>query len=246
MANLFGNSRRGGDAEEPPPLAGHVEGLVDGLLHVAARLGQHLAHLARHLAGVFFLVLDEDVAGTKQHLGPLGRGNQPPGGEGLFRCGHGQRHILGVRGGKRAHHVGVVGRVQVQHGFAARGREPLAANQVVISGIGHESLVSSSQVISGQWSVNRGRQSFRHWLALMPAAIESAEQRTPGRTVPASIARRDAAVAGPGLPSGRPNAPSGYRCTQPAVRLKPTGRTIGIKAVQFFRLFEVDSISPCH
>ena len=46
----------GGDAEEPPALARHIKGFVDGLLHVAARLGQHLAHFAGHVAGVFFLV----------------------------------------------------------------------------------------------------------------------------------------------------------------------------------------------
>ena len=39
-----------GLAEETASLARHVVGSVDRLLHVAARLAQHLAHLARHIA----------------------------------------------------------------------------------------------------------------------------------------------------------------------------------------------------
>ena len=140
MANLFWQLGGGGDAEEAPALAGHVEGLVDGFLHVAAGFGQHLAHFAGHVARVFFLVLDEDVAGAKEDLGALGRGNEPPGGEGLLCGGDGQGHVFGVGGRKRANDVGVVGGVEVEDGFAARGREPLAADQVVVGGIGHRSL----------------------------------------------------------------------------------------------------------
>ena len=77
---------------------------------------------------------------AKQNLRPLGRGNQTPGGEGLFGSRYGRGHIFGVRGGECADDVGVVGGVEVQHGFAARSREPLAADEVVVGGIGHESL----------------------------------------------------------------------------------------------------------
>ena len=41
---------RHGLPEHAAPLAGHVEGHVDGLLHVAAGLVEDLAHLARHVA----------------------------------------------------------------------------------------------------------------------------------------------------------------------------------------------------
>ena len=41
--------RRSGLAKQPAPFAGHVIGHVDGFLHVAARLRQDLAHLARHV-----------------------------------------------------------------------------------------------------------------------------------------------------------------------------------------------------
>ena len=139
MANLFWQLGGGGLAEETPALAGHVKGFVDGFLHVAAGFGEHLAHLAGHVAGVFFLASGGGCAGANQDLGPLGRGNQPPGGEGLFGGGDGRGHVFGVGGGEGADHVGVVGGIQVEDGLAARGRQPLAADQIVVGGIGHGS-----------------------------------------------------------------------------------------------------------
>ena len=88
----------------------------------------------------FSLFWTRIVAGADKDLGSLGSGNEPPGGEGFLCGGHGQGHVLGVGGGERADDVGVVGGVEVEDGFAARGREPLAANQVLVGGIGHESL----------------------------------------------------------------------------------------------------------
>ncbi len=88
----------------------------------------------------FSLFWTRIVAGAKEDFGALGRGNEPPGGEGLLGGGYGEGHVLGVRGGKRADDVGVVGGVEVEDGFAACGRQPLAANEIVIGGIGHESL----------------------------------------------------------------------------------------------------------
>ncbi len=151
MANLSGSSRGGGDAEEPTALASHVERLVDGFLNVAAGFGQHFAHLAGHFSRVFFLVLDEDIAGAEKDLGSLGRGDEPPGGEGVLCGGYSLGDVLGMRGGERANNVGVVSGVEVEDGFAARGREPLAADQVVVDGIGHEDLVWRES-----WFVNRG------------------------------------------------------------------------------------------
>ena len=82
------------DAEEPPALAGHVKRFVDGLLHVAAGFGQHLAHFAGHVAGVLLLAFWSEDAGAEQDLSALGRGNQAPGGEGLLCGGDGQRQRL--------------------------------------------------------------------------------------------------------------------------------------------------------
>ena len=97
MANLFCSSLRGGLAEETATFAGHVEGLVDGFLHVAAGFGQHLAHFAGHVAGVLLLALLEEDAGAEEDLSALGRGNEAPGGEGLLRGGDGQGNVFSVR-----------------------------------------------------------------------------------------------------------------------------------------------------
>ena len=155
MANLFCSSEGVVIAKEPAAFAGHVKGLVDGFLHVAAGFGQHLAHFAGHVAGVLFLALLQQDAGAQQDLGPLGRGNEAPGGKGLLRRGDGQVHVFGVRGGKRADDVGVVGGIQVQDGLAARGRQPLAADQIVVGGIGHESSSKIESVDSDQWTAVR-------------------------------------------------------------------------------------------
>ena len=130
----------GGDAEEAAAFAGYVEGFVNGLLHVAAGFSEHLAHFAGHVARVFFLVLDEIVACMEKDLGAFGRGNEAPRGKGFFGGGNGQVHILGVRGGEGADDVGVVCGVEVQGGLAACGREPLAANQILVCGVGHRGL----------------------------------------------------------------------------------------------------------
>ena len=101
----------GGLAEETAALAGHVEGGVDGFLHVAAGLGQDLAHFAGHVAGVLFLALEEELAGAVEDLGALGRGNEPPGGEGFRGGGDGvRRRLRRAEDWKLADDVVVVGR----------------------------------------------------------------------------------------------------------------------------------------
>ena len=72
----------------PPPLAGHEEGHVDGLLDVAARLVQHLPHFPRHVAGERLFAIRESagaaqgLARRRRHeapvlVGPLGRVDRP-------------------------------------------------------------------------------------------------------------------------------------------------------------------------
>ncbi len=124
---------RSGFAEEAAPLAGDVKSLVNGLLHVAPGFGQHFAHLAGHVVGKLLLALAQQLAGAEQDLGAFGRGHQPPGGEGLFCGGYGRGHIGWAGGGKFADDVGVVGRVDIQEGFAAIGGHPLAADQIQVS-----------------------------------------------------------------------------------------------------------------
>ena len=76
-------------AEQTASLAGHVEGGVDGFLHVAARFSQDLTHLAGHFARILFLALQQQFAGAIQNLGALGRRRQPPGLPGFGRGFHG-------------------------------------------------------------------------------------------------------------------------------------------------------------
>ena len=61
-----------------PPLAGHEEGHVDGFLHVAARLVQDLAHLARHVARERLLAVGDELRGAKQELRAARRRHEAP------------------------------------------------------------------------------------------------------------------------------------------------------------------------
>ena len=78
-----------GLAEEAAAFTGDVKGLVDGFLHVAAGLGEHLAHFAGHVVGILLFALLEQDAGAEENFGALGRGDEAPGGEGLLRSGYG-------------------------------------------------------------------------------------------------------------------------------------------------------------
>ncbi len=128
---------RRGLAEETAAFAGDVKRFVDGFLHVAAGFGQHLAHFAGHVAGVLLFALLQQDAGAEQDFGALGCGNEAPGGKGFLCSGHGAVHIFSVGGREGADDVGVVGGVQVEDCFAARGRHPFAADQIVVCGVGH-------------------------------------------------------------------------------------------------------------
>ena len=105
-----------------PTLAGDERGHVDGLLHVAAGLDQHLAGLAGDEIGELVLVAGEDGAGRGDHLGPGRHGQAPPGPLGL-----GGGRDRGVDGGGVVHRVladDVVGAGGV-HGAEGRHGLPL-------------------------------------------------------------------------------------------------------------------------
>src|SRR6185503_3935235 len=57
----------------PAALASHEERHVDGFLDVAARFGEHLAHLARHVSRQRFLVLGKELRRPEQDFRPTGR-----------------------------------------------------------------------------------------------------------------------------------------------------------------------------
>ena len=66
-------------AEQAPALARHVEAHVDRLLDVAARLGEHLPHLAAHELGELLLALGQERREAVQDVRALRRRDQPPG-----------------------------------------------------------------------------------------------------------------------------------------------------------------------
>ena len=61
-----------------------VVGAVDRFLHIAAGLLQDFAHLARHVARVFFFIADQYFAGAKKDLSAFRRGRATPTVEGFF------------------------------------------------------------------------------------------------------------------------------------------------------------------
>ena len=68
MLNLSAELRRRRVPEQPPALAGHVEAHVDRFLDVAAGLGEHLPHLARHQQRELVLVLADERAEAVEDL----------------------------------------------------------------------------------------------------------------------------------------------------------------------------------
>src|ERR1017187_82936 len=86
---LVGHLGGDGGAEEAAAFAGVVVSGVDGFLHVTARLGEHLAHFAGHVAGVIFFALDENFGGAENHFGAARGGDEAPFGEGALGRVHG-------------------------------------------------------------------------------------------------------------------------------------------------------------
>ena len=133
MANLVGQLRRHGVPVQAAAFARRVVAAVDRFLHVAARLFDHLAHLARHLAGEVFLALHEDAGRFEQHLGPTRRGHQPPFLVSLFCRLNRHVDVFAIGFLKDARHFAGIGGIQV---FEAAGRpalQPFAADKILIS-----------------------------------------------------------------------------------------------------------------
>jgi hypothetical protein len=120
--------------EHAASLARHVEGHVDGLLHVAARLVQDLPHLARHVTRELFLALRDDLRDAVEHLGANRRRHQPPGLVGTARGVERRLDILAVGVLEDADQVVRVRGIAVLEGLARRGRLPLAVDVVAVDG----------------------------------------------------------------------------------------------------------------
>ena len=116
-------------AEEATAFAGHVVAHVDRFLDVAARLREHLAHLARHEVRELVLVLGDERAEAEEDLAALRRRHEPPARVGLLRGRHGTIDVLRRRPREGADQV-AVGRAPALEGLAP-GVDPLAADEVL-------------------------------------------------------------------------------------------------------------------
>ncbi len=98
---LVAQLRRGRLAEQPPALAAHVVGHVDRLLHVAAGLGLHLPHLARHQLRELGLRALELLREAEQDVAALRRGHEAPLLPGRLRGGNGAVDVRRARARER-------------------------------------------------------------------------------------------------------------------------------------------------
>src|SRR6202034_4728734 len=89
--------------------AGIVVSGVDGFLRVTASFGEHLAHYARHLAGIVFFASDENFGSAEDDLRAARRGHEPPLGKGTFGGVYGGVNIGLRRLLEDADHVARVG-----------------------------------------------------------------------------------------------------------------------------------------
>ena len=94
---LVAKLRRRRLAEEPPPLAGHVEAHVDRFLHVSAGFRKHLPHLTRHQERELVLVLTDEGAEAVEHLAAGGRRHEAPLLVGLAGGGDGPVDVVRAR-----------------------------------------------------------------------------------------------------------------------------------------------------
>ena len=117
-------------AELPPPFACHIKRHVDGFLHVAAGLFEHLAHLACHLLSQRLFPLLQKAGGTKQDLAALGGRQQSPGFVSLLGGCYGIFHIAGIRFLELAHQFMPVGRIQIVKGLSATCFDPLTVDEI--------------------------------------------------------------------------------------------------------------------
>src|SRR3989441_1044050 len=118
-------------AEQPAAFGMGVIRGVDPLLHVAPRLGEHLAHLARHGARDLLLALHQQVAHAVQHLAADRRGRPAPGGKTTLGRRDGQGHVLGTGAWEAADHVVPVGGVAVLEVRTRRRGDPIAGDEVL-------------------------------------------------------------------------------------------------------------------
>ena len=122
--------------EQATPFGGRVVRRVDAFLHITARLGQRLAHLAGHEVRELFLTRHQDVAHAAQHVTARRRRSALPTLEAALGGLDGLGHIGRAGLGETAHEVRGVRGVHIFEIGTGRGRDPLAGDEVLESGHG--------------------------------------------------------------------------------------------------------------
>src|SRR5919205_346240 len=117
-------------AEEAPALAGHVVAHVDRFLDVAPGFGLDLAHLPGHEVGQLVLRLLEKPREAEEDLAALRRRYEAPLLVGLLRRRDRSIGVLGAGLGEDTQRLARRGTAGLE-GLAARGVDPLAADEVL-------------------------------------------------------------------------------------------------------------------
>jgi len=128
---LVAELRRHDATEQPPPFGRRVERGVDPLLHVAAGLGEHLAHFARHRARERVLALDQQLSHPLQNLATNRRGRLGPERKAALRRGDGALQVFGPRTREAPDHVVPIGRIAVLEVLARGGGGPIPSDEVL-------------------------------------------------------------------------------------------------------------------
>ena len=117
-------------AEQATAFAGHVVAHVDRFLDVAACLGEHLPHLARHEVRELVLRLGDERAEAEEDLAALRRRYEPPARVRLLRGVDGAIDVVRRRPWERPDQVTVGGAAALER--LAAGVDPLAADEVLM------------------------------------------------------------------------------------------------------------------
>src|SRR5262249_19044273 len=111
----------------------HVRGHVNGLLHITARLQQHLAHLARQVARQLLLALLQQTSHLVEYLATLGGRRTAPAIEGSSRRSHRTIHV-GRAGARESADKPARGGVGFFICAAGSGLLPLAVDIIAVDG----------------------------------------------------------------------------------------------------------------
>ena len=118
-------------SEQPAPFAPGIVRRVDSLLHVAACLGERLAHLARHQLGDLVLPRGEQIARATEHIAPRGRGCGAPDLEPPARRFDGALDVVRVGQREVSDDVGPIRRILILEILPAGRRHPGAADEIL-------------------------------------------------------------------------------------------------------------------